>query len=634
MSFRLKTILGVAFIEMTLLVILVWNANQLMRDSGEDQLVQRASTAVTLFASMVKDPVISYDLATLETFVTELMKNEGLVYVRIFDQDQMLASAGDQEALLRPFVADYSLESASDQIYDIESGISEAGEQYGRIEMGLSTESLQQRLYSATVKNSSLAVVEIILSALFSFLLGSWLVKQLQVLRQASSEIASGKLGTQIPIVGSDEIAETASYFNQMSAALALSTNKLNRLNVTLEEQVKQRTAELEYAHQSLQSILQSMSEVLLVVDEQGEIQMSNPACTRLLGIEEHQLIGTDIHRLVDSNQQESFDRVIEQQLSSGEEFTLLAADGRRLPVLMMAAKIEGGGDGRSVVTAQDLRELKRAEEGERFLSFQEGLNEMSANILHNIGNNLSGIGGHLIIIRRQMDQLEKLSKVLHQFQERMVEEPELVIPDGDMEKVTQVLQFGAKNIEEIALNKVGKAVNSVERLAQHIGSVIRVTPIGGGRMRSGSSFDLSNLLRDVEILVADRLQEKQIAFSWQLSSTVGRLPFSRNLLLQSMVHLIENSIEAIAAGKQGTIKVFAEQTDQKLLIRIIDNGCGIDPEYLDEVVRAGFSTKGKGGNGLHAVGNYIISIFGEMDIVNRTDGQGVEVRLEIPFPA
>lgn len=634
MSFRLKTILGVAFIEMTLLVILVWNANQLMRDSGEDQLVQRASTAVTLFASMVKDPVISYDLATLETFVTELMKNEGLVYVRIFDQDQMLASAGDQEALLRPFVADYSLESASDQIYDIESGISEAGEQYGRIEMGLSTESLQQRLYSATVKNSSLAVVEIILSALFSFLLGSWLVKQLQVLRQASSEIASGKLGTQIPIVGSDEIAETASYFNQMSAALALSTNKLNRLNVTLEEQVKQRTAELEYAHQSLQSILQSMSEVLLVVDEQGEIQMSNPACTRLLGIEEHQLIGTDIHRLVDSNQQESFDRVIEQQLSSGEEFTLLAADGRRLPVLMMAAKIEGGGDGRSVVTAQDLRELKRAEEGERFLSFQEGLNEMSANILHNIGNNLSGIGGHLIIIRRQMDQLEKLSKVLHQFQERMVEEPELVIPDGDMEKVTQVLQFGAKNIEEIALNKVGKAVNSVERLAQHIGSVIRVTPIGGGRMRSGSSFDLSNLLRDVEILVADRLQEKQIAFSWQLSSTVGRLPFSRNLLLQSMVHLIENSIEAIAAGKQGAIKVFAEQIDQKLLIRIIDNGCGIDPEYLDEVVRAGFSTKGKGGNGLHAVGNYIISIFGEMDIVNRTDGQGVEVRLEIPFPA
>jgi len=633
-SFRLKTILGVAFIEMTLLVILVWNANQLMRDSGEDQLVQRASTAVTLFASMVKDPVISYDLATLETFVTELMKNEGLVYVRIFDQDQMLASAGDQEALLRPFVADYSLESASDQIYDIESGISEAGEQYGRIEMGLSTESLQQRLYSATVKNSSLAVVEIILSALFSFLLGSWLVKQLQVLRQASSEIASGKLGTQIPIVGSDEIAETASYFNQMSAALALSTNKLNRLNVTLEEQVKQRTAELEYAHQSLQSILQSMSEVLLVVDEQGEIQMSNPACTRLLGIEEHQLIGTDIHRLVDSSQQESFDRVIEQQLSSGEEFTLLAADGRRLPVLMMAAKIEGGGDGRSVVTAQDLRELKRAEEGERFLSFQEGLNEMSANILHNIGNNLSGIGGHLIIIRRQMDQLEKLSKVLHQFQERMVEEPELVIPDGDMEKVTQVLQFGAKNIEEIALNKVGKAVNSVERLAQHIGSVIRVTPIGGGRMRSGSSFDLSNLLRDVEILVADRLQEKQIAFSWQLSSTVGRLPFSRNLLLQSMVHLIENSIEAIAAGKQGAIKVFAEQIDQKLLIRIIDNGCGIDPEYLDEVVRAGFSTKGKGGNGLHAVGNYIISIFGEMDIVNRTDGQGVEVRLEIPFPA
>lgn len=202
MSFRLKTILGVALIEVTLLVVLVWNGMMLMRNSGEEQLIRQAETTSALFASMVKDPVLSYDLATLETFVVELMKNPGLVYVRIYDQDQLLASGGEEDWVKRPFLADYSLDSVIDAVFDIRADIVESEQHYGHVELGISTQQLQERLSSATWKTSGLAMAEILLSALFSFLLGSWLVKQLEILRQASRAISDGQLGVQVPVKG------------------------------------------------------------------------------------------------------------------------------------------------------------------------------------------------------------------------------------------------------------------------------------------------------------------------------------------------------------------------------------------------------------------------------------------------
>jgi len=58
-----------------------------------------------------------------------------------------------------------------------------------------------------------------------------------------------------------------------------------------------------------------------------------------------------------------------------------------------------------------------------------------------------------------------------------------------------------------------------------------------------------------------------------------------------------------------------------------------IDKETLPKVAKSGFTTKEKGGgNGLHAVGNYINAIHGEFDVKNRSDGSGVVVTLAIPL--
>ena len=83
MSFKMKTLLGIASIEAILLLILVWHSVNLLSNTNEDQLIKRAYTTAKLFAATTKNAVISYDLASLESFVNEIMKSPDLVYVRV-----------------------------------------------------------------------------------------------------------------------------------------------------------------------------------------------------------------------------------------------------------------------------------------------------------------------------------------------------------------------------------------------------------------------------------------------------------------------------------------------------------------------------------------------------------------------
>ncbi|MEJ8673910.1 ATP-binding protein [Chromobacterium amazonense] len=71
------------------------------------------------------------------------------------------------------------------------------------------------------LKGRWLAWAALLFSALISLLLGVYLTRHLNVLRQAAQKIAGSEWGCQIPVSGKDELALTISLFNQMSRRLA-----------------------------------------------------------------------------------------------------------------------------------------------------------------------------------------------------------------------------------------------------------------------------------------------------------------------------------------------------------------------------------------------------------------------------
>ena len=144
MSLRFKTIVGVALIEAVLLVILITTVLNYMRLSSEEALENYVETTTRLFVTTTKDALLSYDLASLEAFVEEILNNKGILYTRIYDsENNLLASGGKQEQLKRPFIKDNSYKSVKDDIYDTRTSILIDDNEYGHIEMGISTEQIE-----------------------------------------------------------------------------------------------------------------------------------------------------------------------------------------------------------------------------------------------------------------------------------------------------------------------------------------------------------------------------------------------------------------------------------------------------------------------------------------------------------
>ena len=221
MSFRLKTILGIALIEALLLAALIFSVMGFLRDSNESQLQHHITTITETFTSMVKDSLLGMDLARLQSFATELEKSSDVAYVRIHDtENHILAAAGSPKLLAHPFVADTSLASVNDGIYDLRFEVKVGTTVFGHVDMGIDVTYLQNTFAQARKWSLLIAAIEMSLVALFSFILGTYLTRQLGLLEEGSRRLTAGELGFQVKLSGNDELTATTRSFNAMSNQL------------------------------------------------------------------------------------------------------------------------------------------------------------------------------------------------------------------------------------------------------------------------------------------------------------------------------------------------------------------------------------------------------------------------------
>ena len=289
MSFRIRIIFGVVAIQGLLLAILVWNGLHALRVSNEEEFFKRATTTAHLFASSNQAAVLSSDLGSLESAVREIVADPGIVYARIYNDTQVLAEAGNRKLLARRFIPDQSLDTVRDDVFDKSAEITVAGQHYGKIELGFSVGALTGLLTQTRDRTLLLVGVDIMFIVLFALVLGLYVTRKLQALREAAAYIAQGKFGYRVDVSGSDELAQTAQAFNEMSAQLKLLDEQRRQaeaeiltLNQDLERRVHQRTKELanlntELEHQALHDALTQLPNRTLFTDRlQQAIRISD----------------------------------------------------------------------------------------------------------------------------------------------------------------------------------------------------------------------------------------------------------------------------------------------------------------------------------------------------------------------
>lgn len=242
LSFRLKTILGIALIEVVMLAVLIVGVTRFLRDSNERQLTLHAEVTTGTFAAMVRDGVISSDLERLQSAADLLSSSRGIVFARVLDADQtVLAHAGKTRFLQVPYVRSARVSDAPMGVFSLDAPIAVQGTQFGTVQVGFDVEDMQADQASAQRWSWAIAGLEIVLVAFFSYVLGGYLIRQVTQFTHGAQQISDGKAGTQLEVVGNDEIAQATRAFNSMSLSILKSKENL-------EWRVQEKTAELQLA--------------------------------------------------------------------------------------------------------------------------------------------------------------------------------------------------------------------------------------------------------------------------------------------------------------------------------------------------------------------------------------------------
>jgi len=107
------------------------------------------------------------------------------------------------------------------------------------------------------------------------------------------------------------------------------------------------------------------------------------------------------------------------------------------------------------------------------------------------------------------------------------------------------------------------------------------------------------NLFETLNSLMRPTLEKKHIELEIILRDPTLSIEADLNLLEQVMINLMVNAVEAVKDREQPRITLAAEiQSNNKTLVKVIDNGMGMPPELLDKIFIPFFSTR-KTGSGI-----------------------------------
>lgn len=141
---------------------------------------------------------------------------------------------------------------------------------------------------------------------------------------------------------------------------------------------------------------------------------------------------------------------------------------------------------------------------------------------------------------------------------------------------------------------------------------------------------DLQTVIDSVMELAAHAIGRKAIALRKELSPQLAPVECDPELLKQVLLNLMINAIQAMAEG--GEVLVSAGPRNDRLLIQVRDEGCGIGAADRDRIFDPFFSTKETGtGLGL-SVTHQIVEQHGGILTAETNPGKGMTFSVSLPL--
>lgn len=381
---------------------------------------------------------------------------------------------------------------------------------------------------------------------------------------------------------------------------LLLQFNEDFRAAATIQENLAAREAHF-------RSILQTVPEAMVVIDEVGTITSFSTTAEDLFGYEAHEVQGRNVRMLMPSPDRDAHDNYIGNYLRTGQRRIIglgrvvkgLRKDGSTFP--MELAVGEAVSNGKRIFTGfiRDLTSRHKIEEELRQSQKMEAIGQLTGGLAHDFNNLLTIISGNLEMLEMRVRDPKA---------QALLREAQGATDDGA--KLTgQLLAFGRRQPLNPRLTDLGQTISSFAEL-------IRRT-------------------------IGDRVELRTVIRAGENEALVDG-PQLQNALL----NLTLNARDAMAGGGLLTIEVSRAHLDfdyaqmypqvragDYVLVAVTDTGTGMSEEVKQRAFEPFFTTKSTGagtGLGLSMVYGFARQSGGHIQIYSEP-GQGTSVRLFLP---
>ncbi len=392
--------------------------------------------------------------------------------------------------------------------------------------------------------------------------------------------------------------------------------------------ELEQKNAELEEAQQFIRSVLESMTEVLIVCDIQGRIVQVNQALEDFTGQPESELLKRPFNELFGLESQpmvEQFPEKLGSDAIVDCEVNLLTHDGGTMPLAMNCSSrydVKGRLMG-MVLIGRPVGELRRAYEAlnkahvdlkqtqEQLVHSEKmaSLGRLVAGVAHELNNPISVVFGNMHALKRYGARINEyfaevakhLDPELHQ---RLREAYRIDRIERDMGPLVEGTMEGAERISNIVMD---------------------LRRYSGIQKEKPEPFDLRQVvLTAIEWVVKAAREKPEVVQTLPESIEIkGR----QGQVHQILINLLQNAIDVMEGQARPSLTISCDRDQENAWISVRDTGPGIADGDLKKLFDPFFTTKavGKGtGLGLYISYGLARDMGGDLWASNHPEGGAI----------
>ncbi len=320
-----------------------------------------------------------------------------------------------------------------------------------------------------------------------------------------------------------------------------------------------------------LQSILDTVPEAMIVIDEHGIMQSFSSAAERLFGYKPGEALGQNVRILMPAPYRESHDGYIQRYKNTGERRIIgigrvvvgQRKDGSTFPIELAVGEMKTGEQRFFTGFIRDLTERQKTEARLQELQSElvhisrlTAMGEMASTLAHEVNQPLSAISNYLKGSQRLLEGApdERSAAMRH----ALSKAADQAMRAGQI--IRRLRDFVSRGESERRVENIIKLVEEASALA-----LVGVKDSG---IRVTFQFDPS-----VELVLADRVQIQQV-----------------------VLNLIRNAMDAMADTKVRNLVVSVMPAGRtQVRVSVADSGVGIAPEIAEQLFQPFITTKRHG---------------------------------------